>query len=157
MAVEHGSKGQLIHTSTPALAFTNEALTNSGDDTTFFIPVGQEAKRYWDRETAMVFETSEDGNPPWTPVVPASIQYVGGRVTFPGAVTGATPSARIASGKYLPWAAIGDIVSYSFDFARDEHDTTALTTTSSPTRNRIFLMGLAGGNFTISKFLANAI
>lgn len=154
MTAIHGSRGQLLTTSTPNTAISNLELTNTGDNLTYRTPTGEQAKRYWDRTATFVFQQSSNGSS-WNTVTPSSVQYVGGRVTFASAV-GGTNQARISSGAYLPYAAIGDILNYGFDLERDEHDTTSFTTTGTPTRNRTFIPGLAGGTFKISKFLVDA-
>jgi len=55
MTSTHGSHGQLLLTSTPNLAFSNQALTDFGDHQNFncsAIPT----KRYWDRTAAFVIQ-----------------------------------------------------------------------------------------------------
>lgn len=152
MTAIHGSHGQLLLTSTPNVAMTNQALTDSGDHTTFNIS-NAVAKRYWDRTAAFTFQTSTDGTT-WNTVTPTSVQYVGGLVTFPSAVTG-THQARIASGAYLPYAAIGDILEWAPDLDRDTSETTCMSTNNIPTRWKTFAAGLIGGSIKISKFLVD--
>src|SRR5881227_1715169 len=107
MTALFGGKAQILITSGSAVTITNENLADSGDHTTFTVTTGNASHRYWDDTTAFVFQTAPDGST-WTTVAPASVQYVGGKVTFSSAVTGATPSARISSGKYLPFSAMAD-------------------------------------------------
>lgn len=152
MTATHGNRGQLLIALPPNAAFTNQALTDSGDHLTYnssAIPT----KRYWDRTASFVFQQSNNGSV-WTPVSPASVQYVGGLVTF-SAPAGGTNQARIASGAYLPYAAIGDIVEWAPDLDRDTSETTCMTTNSTPTRWKTFKPGLIGGSIKISKFLVD--
>jgi len=148
----HGSHSQLLLTSTPNVAFSNEALTNSGDNVTFNMS-GAPTKRYWDRTSTLVFQQSSNGSS-WNTVTPTSVQHVGGIVIFPSAA-GGTNQARIASGGYLPYAAAGEIKDVGFDLSRDIAESTTLTTSSTPTRWRTYKGGLLGGSFKIGKFLAD--
>jgi len=152
MTATHGSHGQLILTSTPNVSMTDQALVDSGDHTTFNIS-NAPTKRYWDRTASFVFQTSIDGTT-WNTATPASVQYVGGLVTFSGAVSG-THQARIHSGAYLPYAAIGSIVEWAPDLDRDTSETTCMSTNSTPTRWKAYAGGLVGGTIKISKFLVD--
>jgi hypothetical protein len=152
MTATHGSHGQLLLTSTPNLAFANQALTDSGDHLTYncsAIPT----KRYWDRTASFVFQQSSNGTV-WNTVSPSNIQYVGGLVTFPSPA-GGTNQARIASGAYLAYAAIGNILEWAPDLSRDTSETTCMSTNSTPTRWKTFAAGLIGGSIKISKFLVD--
>jgi hypothetical protein len=153
MTATHGNHGQLILTSTPNVSMTDQALVDSGDHTTFNISNAAD-KRYWDRTAAFVFQTSTDGST-WNTAVPANVQYVGGIVTFSGAV-GGTHQARIHSGAYLPYSAIGDVKEWGFDISRKVHESTCMTTTNTPTRWETYKGGLAGGTFKIARFLVDA-
>jgi len=150
----HGNHGQLILTSTPNAAINDLALTDSGDHTTFHIGSSDGAKRYWDRTASFVFQTSIDGAT-WNTATPASVQYVGGIVTFSGPV-GGTHQARVHSGAYLPWAAIGDIKGWTLEVSRDKAESTALTTNSTPTRVKSYKMGTVTATIKIEKFLVDA-
>jgi hypothetical protein len=152
MTATHGNHGQLLLTSTPNLAFTNQALTDSGDHLTYncsAIPT----KRYWDRTASFVFQQSSNGTV-WNTVSPSAVQYVGGLVTF-ATPAGGTNQARIASGAYLLATAIGDIVEWAPDLDRDTSETTCMTTNSTPTRWKTYKGGLIGGSIKISKFLVD--
>jgi len=152
MTANHGSHGQLLLTSTPNVAMTNQALTDSGDHLTYNIS-NAPTKRYWDRTASFVFQRSSDGTT-WNAATPTSVQYVGGLVTFASPV-GGTNQVRISSGAYLPYAAIGDIVEWAPDLDRDTSETTCMTTNSTPTRWKTFVGGLLGGSIKISKFLVD--
>jgi hypothetical protein len=150
----HGNHGQLILTSTPNIAITNLELTNTGDNTTFKIGSSDQAKRYWDRTATFTFQKSTDGSS-WTSATAVDIRHVGGYVTLSAAV-GGTHQARIQSGAYLPWSAIGDIKGWSLDVSREKHDATTLTTNSTPTRAKTYSMGLLDSSIKIEKFLVDA-
>jgi len=152
MTATHGNRAQLLQAIPPNVAFSNQALTDSGDHLTFncsAIPT----KRYWDRTASFVFQQSSNGTA-WNTVSPSVIQYVGGLVTFPSAA-GGTNQARIASGAYLPVAALGDILEWAPDIDRDMHESTCMTTNNVPTKWRTYKPGLPGGNIKVSKFLAD--
>jgi hypothetical protein len=152
MTAIHGNRGQLLLALPPNAAFTNQALVDSGDHLTYNIS-NAPTKRYWDRTASFVFQQSSNGTT-WNTVTPSSIQYVGGVVVFPSAV-GGTNQARISSGAYLPYTAIGDILEWAPDISRSTHETTCMTTNSTPTRWRTYLPGLVGGTIKISKFLVD--
>lgn len=153
MTATHGNRSQILVTSTPNISMTNQALTDSGDHTTFNIS-NAPTKRIWDRTAAFTFQTAPDGST-WTTVVPSVIRYPGGLVTFASAVTGGTPSARISSGAYLPYAALADAIEWAPELTREVKDSTTLTTSSTPTRWKTFKPGLVGGLFKINKWLAD--
>ena len=254
MTAIHGNRAQLLLTSTPNTAMTNQALTDSGDHKTFTcsaIPT----KRYWDRTASWTVQSEYDevqtvtvtGSPtggtfvlrfggqntstiaynasasavqtalqalssigsgnalvtgvnggPWTvefagtlgfasqalitlqtnsltggssPSVSIAetqagagwttqastlytIQYVNGRVIFNNAFLGTQAGCRV-TGAYFPYTAVGDILEWSPDISRSTHDTTCMTTNSTPTRWKTYLPGLAGGTIKINKFLAD--
>lgn len=153
MTATHGNRAQLLLTSTPNVSISNLALTDTGDHLTYKIGSSDEAKRYWDRTATFVFQQSSNGSS-WSTVTPSSVQYVGGYVTFASAV-GGTDQARINSGAYLPYAAIGDVLEWAPELSRDTHETTCMTTTSTPTRWKTYKGGLLGGSFKIGRFLVD--
>ncbi len=146
-----GFLGDVLITQTPAVSITNQNLTDSGDHTTFNVSVSDAAKRYWDDTATFVFQTSPDGTT-WTTVAPASIQYVGGKVTFPSAVTGATPSARISSGAYLPYSRLLEVTQWNFSGSRDMKDVTSLKGPSSTDRSKVFLPLQLSGTMSLNKW-----
>lgn len=81
-----------------SVAFTNEAMTDSGDETTYYIT--NTSKRFWDDSVSFTVQTSPDGVT-WTTqsVSTYTIQYVGGAVIFHSAQAGGT-QCRV-SGSYL--------------------------------------------------------
>ncbi len=153
MTATHGNHGQLILTSTPNVSITNLELTNTGDNTTFKIGSSDQAKRYWDRTATFTFQKSTDGSS-WTSATATDIRYVGGYVTLSAAV-GGTHQARIASGAYLPWSAVGDIKGWELEIEREEHDSTVMTTNSTPTRVKSYKPGLTASTIKIEKFLVD--
>src|SRR2546429_2381804 len=88
-------------TPTSSTSFTNLNLVDSGDHKKFSVPVN-DPKRYWDPTSPLVVQTAPDGST-WSTVSPSTytVQYVNGTIVFASVVTGATPSARISSGKYF--------------------------------------------------------
>ncbi len=152
MTAVHGNRAQLLLALPPNLSFTNQALVDSGDHLTYNIS-NAPTKRYWDRKAAFVFQQSINGSA-WTTPASVVVQYVGGKVTFPS-VVGGTNQARIASGAYLPFTAVGDILEWAPDVSRTCHDTTCMTVTSTPVHWKTYLPGLAGGSIKINKFLAD--
>jgi hypothetical protein len=254
MTATYGNRAQLLLTSTPNVALTNQALTDSGDHKTFTcsaIPT----KRYWDRTASFTVQAEYDevqtvtvtGGPTggtfvlrfggqntsaiafnasastvqtalqtlssigsgnalvtgpnggpwvveftgtlgfqvqslmtlqtnsltggaspsvsivesqlgqgWTTAVATTytIQYVNARVIFNNAFLGSSVGCRV-TGAYLPYTAVGDILEWAPDISRSTHETTVMTTTSTPTRWKTYLPGLAGGTIKINKFLAD--
>jgi hypothetical protein len=143
----HGRKAQILLTSSPSLTMTNEALTDSGDHTTFTIPIASAAKRYWDRGASFTFETSTDGST-WNAAIPVSVRYINGQVTFSGAV-GGTHQARV-SGKYWPYSAFAQAREWTPDVSRDVKESTVMTTNTTPTLWRTFVGGLLEVTFKLS-------
>lgn len=84
-----GLNGDVFITGSPSVAFTNEAMTDKGDLTTFSIT--DATKRFWDDAATFTVQTSPDGVT-WTtqPASSYTIQYVGGAVTFTSARAGGT-------------------------------------------------------------------
>jgi hypothetical protein len=113
-------------TSPPGVSIpANTALTDSGDHTTFYLPYNS-TYRVWDKAASFTFQTSPDGSTGWTNTSPKTVIWGGGRVTFPSAVTGATPSTRISVGKYFPLASIGSVTSWNAQLAAKSVDATTL-------------------------------
>ncbi len=142
----------LLITSIPAVSLSaNFPLQDSGDHTTFLVSSANAAYRYWDSSTAMTFQTSPDGSTSWGTVIPLSVQYVGGKVTFPAAVTGATPSARITVGKYLPYTTLANVAEWDFDGEWQLEDTTALTGIGG-SRARVFTPTVMKGSMKLKNW-----
>jgi hypothetical protein len=105
MAVVKGKVSDVYITSGAPIAMTNEPMT--GDGTRKIYTVTNPVKRYWDPNTALVFRQSLDSGGTWNPVVPDTVQNVGGIVTFVVARQ-LSPLAQIqvTSGSYLPFAKV---------------------------------------------------
>ena len=156
MAALAGYNGALLITSPPSVSLTaNIGLQDSGDHTTFFMSNANAAFRYWDQVNTLTFQTSPDGSTSWGTVVPASIQYPGGRVTFAAAVTGATPSARISVGKYFAYALLANVTEWDFDGEWALEDVTALSGViggGGGSRARVFQPTMMKGTFKLKKW-----
>jgi hypothetical protein len=150
----HGNRASILFTSQPGVTMTNLVLQDSGDHKTFFVPTAQASQRIWDPTAAFTFETSPDGAV-WSSATPATVQYINGKITFAVAVSGATPSARVATGKYLAYAAAVGARDWTPDVSRDEKEDTSMTTTNVPTHWRTFKPGLLSGTFKLSEWLAD--
>lgn len=149
----HGNHAQLLLTSLPAVAIANMELTDTGDHITYKVGTSDAAKRYWDRTASFVFQQSTDGVS-WTSATAVAIRHVGGYVTLSG-VVGGTHQARVQSGAYLPYAAIGDVREWAVDIDRQESESTCMTTNSTPTRFQTWKMGTVGGTFKVGRFLVD--
>jgi hypothetical protein len=99
-----GYLGAVYLASAPSIAFTNEAMTDSGDHLTYTITVS--SKRYWDNTKTFTVESSVDGASDWTVVSSDAykLQYIGGVIIF----TSAQTSFIRVSGYYFPYTQIGD-------------------------------------------------
>lgn len=151
-----GYSGAVLITSPPSVSLAaNIGLQDSGDHTTFFMSVANAAFRYWDNASTITFQTSPDGSTSWVTVVPASIQYPGGRVTFPAAVTGATPSARISVGKYFVYTLLANVTEWDFDPEQQFEDVTALSGAiggGGGSRWRVYQPTMMKGAFKLKKW-----
>lgn len=103
-----------MKTDAVATAFTDEAMTNSGDNTVYYIT--NKAKRYWDKNTAVTVEVDAV---PETDVV---IDYVGGRITFNTPLAGT--EAVTVSGAYWTVSEVAGFYNWSLDLASDMEDST---------------------------------
>lgn len=155
MAAIAGYNASLLISSPPSVALAaNFALQDSGDHTTFVVSAVNSAYRYWDRNTAMTFQTSPDGTT-WTTVTPANIQHVGGKVTFASAVTGATPSARVTAGNYFPYGLLANITQWAFDGEMSFADATYMTGTINGGGGnpfKVYQPMQLMGSFSVTKF-----
>lgn len=124
MAALAGYKASVYITSTPSLAFTNEAFTDAGDHKTYTIT--NSAKRYWDNTVALTVQTAPDGVT-WTTVTTGfTVNFCGGVIVFTSAITGATPSVRV-SGSYFPYSLFGDSKSVDLTISADVLDVTTFS------------------------------
>lgn len=116
-----GYKAKIYATTTPSVAFTNEAFTDSGDHKTFTIT--NAAKRYWDNTAALTIQTTTDGTT-WTTTTAYVAQYCGGVIILNVALVGASPGVR-ASGSYLPYSTVGSATSVEISHMLDILDSTS--------------------------------
>jgi len=103
-----GYNAGLFITSTPSVTMTDEAMTDSGDHTTY--NVTNSAHQAWDYSASFTVQTSPDGST-WATASASTytINYAIGQVVFTSAVSGATPSCRIASGYYFTIAFLAGV------------------------------------------------
>ncbi len=94
---EHGD----VYVTGSSVAFTNEAMTDKGDHTTYSIT--DTTKRFWDDSAAFTVQTSPDGVT-WTTQAASTytLQYVGGAVIFNSARASGT-QCRV-TGNYLTFS-----------------------------------------------------
>lgn len=148
-----GRGAQVQLTTTPSVAMTNLALINLGDNKTFVVD-HTSAKRVWDDTATFVFQTSPDGTT-WSSASPHDVRYVDGAIMFSSAVSGATPSARVASGKYLPSDVVISSYAWGADFTRDAKEDTRFTANQTPVLWRTFVKGVLGGTFKLSAYVVD--
>ena len=103
-----------MSTDAAAAAFTTEAMTDSGDHTTYYIT--NDAKRYWDKNTAVIVYV--DG----TPETAVTIQYAGGRVVFDTPLAGT--EAVTVTGASLTMAEAGGFYNWGLDMSTEMSDAT---------------------------------
>lgn len=127
MPAIQGYNAALLMSSPPSVALaSNFALQDSGDHTTFLVSAANSAYRYWDTSSVFTFQTAPDGST-WSNTTPKVVQYLGGKVTFASAVSGATPSARVTAGNYFPYGLLAQITAWSFDGQMSFADNTVMT------------------------------
>lgn len=146
----HGRKAQILIASGSGVTFTNEAFSTS-DLTTYTI--SNSAKRYWDDTASFTVQTSPDGVTWTTVTVGFSLQYVGGKVIFGSAQASGT-QVRV-SGKYKVYVAVINATAWGYDVEREEKESTVMTTTTTPALWKTWQMGLLGGTFKMSDWLAD--
>lgn len=103
-----------MKTDAVATTFTNEACTNSGDETVYYIT--NDAKRYWDKNTAVVVKVNA------VTETDVTIDHVGGRITFATPLAGT--EAVTVSGKYWTVAEVAGFYNWSLDLTADMEDST---------------------------------
>ena len=155
MTAIRGYNASLLITSQPSVNLpSNMSLQDTGDHQTFVVSSANASYRYWDRLASFTFQTSGDGAT-WANATPSTIQMVGGKIMFPSAVTGATPSARVTSGKYFPYAVLANITQWSFDGQRNFADATAMSggiNGGGGNPAKIFVPLQIEGTFSVTKF-----
>lgn len=103
MAATAGKKVR-VKLSGAAVAFTNEATTNAGDNKTYQIT--NAVKRVFDPQLAVVVQRSIDSGVSWGAAVGAyTLNRLTGTIVFAVAI-GAPDLIRFASGSYLPMTTI---------------------------------------------------
>jgi len=115
MAVYVGYGANVYLASGTPVSFTDEAMTNAGDNKTYTIT--NSAKRFWSRNYAVTVK--KNGG-----VISSgfTIQYPGGRVVF---TTANQPTDTITvSGYYIPVSQIGDGKEWTLDIESDTEDAT---------------------------------
>lgn len=140
-----GYKASLYATTTPSVAFTNEAFTDAGDHKNYTI--SNSVKTFWDNATALTVQTSPDAIVWTTVTVGFTVNYCGGIITFASAVTGATPSCRV-SGNYLPYSLVGDAKEVDVTVTLDILDSTSFNTTGWKTKTA----SLVGAEMKVNKW-----
>lgn len=105
-----------IPTTGTSVSFTDEACTDSGDHTTYYIT--NDVKRYWDESSALTVKV--DGNAETA----VTIEFAGGRIIFD------TPLAGIetvtVSGKYYAMSEEGGIANWNIDIEIELTEVTSL-------------------------------
>lgn len=115
MSVLAGKEGSIYMSTTDAsAAFTTEAMTDSGDHTTYYIT--DDDKRYWDKATTPTVYV--DGSPETA----VTIQYAGGRVVFDTPLAGT--EAVTVTGKYFTVSEVGGFYNWTGDFSTEMADKT---------------------------------
>lgn len=145
-----GFKADVYLAAGPGVPITNEATTDAGDHKTFSIT--NQARRYLDKDTAVVVQTSPDGSTGWTTVTSGFVlHYVGGYVVFDTAITGATPSVRI-SGAYLPYSVAGSAKSVEINNDVNLEDSTTFADNGWMTK----IATLAGSSIKLSQWFVDS-
>lgn len=121
MGILAGYLGDLYMAAGAPVAFTHEAMTDSGDHETYSIT--NDAKRYWDDSAAPTVEISLDSGSTWNAAGAGTyaVQYVGGVVTF--TTVNASRSVRV-SGNYLAASQVGNAYAWEVTPTRNIMDTT---------------------------------
>ena len=116
MAALAGKAGAIyVWDGNASTTFTDEACTNSGDNTTYYIT--DDTKRYWDDGTTVTVEVDAVPETAFTAV------YAGGRITFDTPLTGT--EAVTVSGKYYTMEQQGGFTNWSLDQSSNLADSTA--------------------------------
>jgi len=123
-----------MKTTATATATTGEAMTNSGDNTTYYIT--DTSKRYWDKNSTVTVYVDA------TPETSVEIDCVGGRVKFDTPLTGVEVVTVDAS--YWTVSALAGFYNWNLDSSRDMLDATTFASNGW----RVFVAGL--GSFIVS-------
>lgn len=122
-----GYLADLYMASGAGVTFTTEAMTDSGDHTTY--KHGTAAHRYWDDTASLTIEVSTDSGSNWDTADPAdyTVEYPSGYVIFASA-NGGSDLVR-ASGKYLAVSQIGQAYDWEVSPSADVLDVTTFSST----------------------------
>ena len=145
-----GYNSQVLVGSLPAVTFADEAMT-ANDDLTIYTITNQ-AHRYLDKKTAVVVQTSPDGDA-WTTVTTGFTLFrVSARVVFATAQDAGT-QVRLHSGKYIPNSVLATATTAEFDGKVDMLEDTSFSTTGGGART--FVPGLMNGTLKLSGWWVN--
>ncbi|MBC7197044.1 MAG: hypothetical protein H5U39_07340, partial [Deferribacterales bacterium] len=105
-----GVGGSIYIASGTSVTFTDEAMTNQGDNKTYVITNSN--KRFWD--TSQTVTVKKNGS-----VISSgfTVQYPGGKVIFD--VANAPTDTITVSGKYIPVSLLGEANEWSLDMGAD--------------------------------------
>lgn len=137
MAICTGKSAIIYVTSTPAVATTGEAMTDSGDHMRYSITAA--AKRYWDNTATTTVKVSGV-----TVTTGFTIEYAGGNVVF-DVSQAANPVTVDVS--YFPYAKLATATGWSLDFSPKFVETTTLNDQATKREK-----GLNEGKATINGF-----
>lgn len=121
MAGLAGYKGRVYFGAQTSTTFTNEAMTDAGDDTTFTIT--NAAKSMWDDTASFTIQKDTAGNGVFVTQTALTIDYAIGRVRFDSAI-GASDVVR-ASGKFFTKTAVAEAHEWSLEVERALEDDSA--------------------------------
>jgi hypothetical protein len=150
MAAVAGHTGSIfIMTNASSISLTNEAMTDSGDHTTYFDSTL--AHVYWDDTAVPVVQVDTVGDGAHYSTVSSStytVQYVGGKIIFNSANT-AISLVRISSGgKYFAYSTLAQGTNWEFSGQRAMADSTVF----GGGRAKTYIPTLTEGTFTIKLF-----
>lgn len=111
MAGLKGYDARILAADGTPVSFSNEACTDTGDQTTYEIT--NTAKRYWDDATSVVVEVDDGGGYDVIATTEYTLEHVGGRVVFN---TPLAPSDDVrVDGAYLPVSSVAGGTEWSAD------------------------------------------
>lgn len=136
-----------ITTNASSVAMTNEAMTDSGDHTTY--NVTNAAHRYWDDTAVPTVQTSPDGVT-WTTQSATlyTVRYVGGKIIWNSPQASGTQVRLSTGGKYFAYTTFAQGNSWELDGAADMIDVSVI----GGGRVKQYIPGLFGGKFMMKAF-----
>lgn len=126
MAFQAGYLGSIyVMSNASSVAMTNEALTDSGDHTTYFD--ANTAHIYWDDSAVPTVQTSPDGTT-WTTQSATlyTVQYVGGKIIWNTPQASGTQVRLSTGGKYFAYSTLASGTDWEFDGTRDFADISSM-------------------------------